>query len=65
MKIKKITRFFFTLFALTGATLFYVGCDDNNLEDAAEEVGDAAEDGADAAKDAIHDGADAVKDATN
>ena len=65
MKQNQITRLFFTIFALAGATLFYVGCDSNDVEDAADEVGDAVEDGADAAKDAVHDGADAVKDATN
>ena len=65
MKLKKLIRLFFALFAITGATLAFTGCEDNDLEDAAEEAGDAIEDGAEATKDAVHDGADAVKDATN
>jgi hypothetical protein len=54
-----------TLLAALGSVFFFVGCKDNNLEDAADEVGDAMEDGAEATKDAVNEGADAVKDATN
>jgi uncharacterized protein YgiB involved in biofilm formation len=55
-----------TIAALMALGLFVMtGCEDNNLEDAADEVGDAMEDGADATKDGVNDAADAVKDATN
>lgn len=65
MKIKEISFRILTILALSSAALAYTGCNQNDVEDAADEVGDAVEDGADATKDAINDGADAVKDATN
>lgn len=57
-----------TIFAsllVTGGLLF-AGCgDDNDMEDAMDETGDAIEDAADATKDAAEDAADEVRDATN
>jgi len=41
------------------------GCDDNNIEDAADEVGDAMEDASDEVGDAADEVVDGVKDATN
>ncbi|CAA6693216.1 MULTISPECIES: hypothetical protein [unclassified Lentimonas] len=53
-------------FALIALGLFALtGCEDNNLEDAADEIGDAMEKGVDNVKDAGEDAADAIKDATN
>ncbi|MGJ8652495.1 MAG: hypothetical protein ACSHX8_04430 [Opitutaceae bacterium] len=63
MKLKELSLWI--ILALGVSAFALTGCDDNNLEDAADEVGDAVEDGADAVKDGIHDAADAVKDATN
>jgi len=67
MKLNKLLKLIFTLFAITGATVFFTGCEDaaDEAGDAVEEAGDAVQDAGDAAQDAVHDGADAVKDATN
>jgi len=61
-KYKKYASVFGILFF---AFAFAACGGDNDLEDAADEVGDAIEEGADEAKDAAEDAADAVKDATN
>lgn len=61
----KKLKYYLLALTLFGSVFLLQGCEDNDLEDAADEVGDAMEDGADATKDAINDGADAVKDATN
>lgn len=65
MNIKEISLRLLAILALSCAALAYAGCSDNDVEDAADEMGDAAEEVGDAAKDAVNDGADAVKDATN
>lgn len=41
-------------FLLLFGTLALAGCEDNNLEDAADEVGDAVEDAADDVEDAVN-----------
>lgn len=41
------------------------GCDDNNAEDAADNIGDAMDDAGDAVQDAAEDTADSIEDATN
>lgn len=57
---------FASIFGIIVFALALAACSgDNDLEDAADEVGDAIEKGADNAKDAAEDAADAVKDATN
>lgn len=62
--MKTITQL--SALALLALGLFaFTGCDDNNLEDAADEVGDAVEEGVDNVQDAGEDAADAIKDATN
>tara|TARA_R110002111_G_scaffold179290_1_gene244872 strand:- start:177 stop:368 length:192 start_codon:yes stop_codon:yes gene_type:complete len=51
--------------ALIFAAFMMTGCEDNNMEDAADEVGDAFENAADGVGDAAEDVADDVEDATN
>jgi PBP1b-binding outer membrane lipoprotein LpoB len=52
-----IASFIFAAFIMTG-------CEDNNMEDAADEVGDAVENAADSVGDTIGNAADSVEDAT-
>jgi hypothetical protein len=59
--LKKLGLASLLAFAAFGMT----ACDDNNVEDAADEMGDAVEDAADEVSDAAEDVVDGVKDATN
>jgi hypothetical protein len=52
-------------FALLIAGFALAGCEDNDVEDAADEMGDAMEDGAEEVGDAAENVVDGVKDATN
>jgi PBP1b-binding outer membrane lipoprotein LpoB len=51
--------------SLIFAAFIMTGCEDNNMEDAADEVGDAVENAADNVGDAADDVVDGIKDATN
>lgn len=53
------------IISLIFAAFVMTGCEDNNLEDAADEVGDAVENAGDKVGDTVEDAADNVKDATN
>lgn len=62
--MKKYTKL--SLLSLIFLSLFaFVGCEDNNMEDAADSMGDAAENAADNVGDAVENAADNVEDATN
>jgi predicted small secreted protein len=50
---------------LTLGSFALVGCEDNNMEDAADSLGDAVENTSDHIGDAVEDAADSVEDATN
>lgn len=63
--MKKLTTTLISFLLLAGTPFFFIACSDDNLDDAADEVGDAMKEGADNVKDAAKDAADAVEDATN
>jgi predicted small secreted protein len=52
-------------FALLIAAFALAGCQDNDVEDAADNMGDAMEDATEEVGDAAQDAVDEVKDATN
>lgn len=63
---KLLIRSFLSALALLGTTLLFTGCaDDDPIEDAAEDTGDALENAAENTEDAAEDAADEVRDATN
>lgn len=51
--MKKLTKIS-SLLLMTLSLFAFVGCDDNNMEDAADNLGDAAEDVGDSIKDATN-----------
>ena len=65
---QKLLKLLALLFAIGGTSLFMAGCD-GNMEDAAENTGDAVENAADETTDAVKNAAeetgDAVEDATD
>ena len=61
---KQITKLI-SLLLVFSTPLFFIACSDDNLDDAADEMGDAMKEGADNVEDAAKDAADAVEDATN
>jgi hypothetical protein len=60
----KLTRLLLALL-LAGGLSFAYGCDDNDMDDAGDNIEDAADDAGDAAEDAADDVNDAVDDAVD
>lgn len=61
MKLRSMTTLA-AILAFAAAPVFITGCEDDDLDDAANEVEDAVEDGADAIKDGAQDLGDNIKD---
>lgn len=58
---KKLLAFLF----LVASPVFFIGCADDDLDDAVDATEDAAEDAADEVEDAAEETGDAIEDATN